>query len=280
MSPFLPLIFLFTAVFATHFQPFYPLDLAQGYTRSLRNSSQLRSDFLHFDGLDKRDDCDPTDSTHCPDGCYRDANDVCCTNGGAVAQGDVCCDDSAGGGCAIGLICGFCGTNGVCCSDASCTVLVDPDGSSVTLGPDDCKATAGNTVASVATVGPSGTPAPTPTPTPSTTEQLSTTPSTPAVPSTTESPPPPPTTAEAPIPTTSAATVVTVVTTTTSTSFSSPTPTTPEATTSSEVVSPPPESTTSSVAQTAGVGRGVEGHGLLATTALALAVVGMMLMLA
>ncbi|OQU97666.1 hypothetical protein CLAIMM_03561 [Cladophialophora immunda] len=281
MSPFLLLVFLSTGVLASYFQPLYPIEIDQRYTRSIRNSSQLRGDFLHFDGLVKRDDCDPTDSTPCPDGCYNGANDVCCANGGAVPQGDVCCDDSAGGGCAIGLTCGFCGSNGVCCSDASCTVLVDTDGSSVTLGPDDCKATAGNTVASVATIGAAGTT--TPTPSPSTTEQLSTTQITQLVPSTTESPPPPPTTTEAPIPATSPATVVTVVLTTSISSTVSATPTIPVVTTSTEVVLPP-ESTTSSatpsMAQTAGVGRGVEGQGLLATTALALAVVGMLLMLA
>ncbi|OAP58309.1 hypothetical protein AYL99_07399 [Fonsecaea erecta] len=276
MSPFLLLVFLSTVVFASNFPPLYPIDLAQGYTRSIRNSSQLRFDFFNFDGVVKRDDCSVSDSTPCPDGCYNGVNDVCCANGGAVPQGDVCCDDSAGGGCAIGLTCGFCGSNGVCCSDASCTVLVDTDGSSVTLGPDDCKATAGNTVASVATVGAGGTT--TPTVTPSTTDQLSTTPTTAAVPSTTESPPPPPTTTEAPIPTTSPATVLTVVLTTTSTS--TPFLTTPEATTSTEVVQPPPESSTSSEPQAGGVGRSVDGQGRFATTALALAVVSILLMLA
>ncbi|OAL26439.1 hypothetical protein AYO20_10107 [Fonsecaea nubica] len=277
MSPILPLLFLSTVVVATHFQPLHPIDLSQGYARSIRNSSQLRSGFLHFDGLFQRDDCDPADSTPCPDGCYVGANAVCCANGGAVPQGDVCCDDSAGGGCAIGLTCGFCDTKGVCCSDATCAVLVDTDGSSVTLGPDDCKATAGNTVASVATVGTGGTtaPTPTPTPTPSITE------TTPLLPSSTENPPAPPTTTtEAPIPTTSASvpTVITVIVTTSSTSTLPPTP---ETTISTEIVSPPPAATTATVTQVAGAARkGFESHGVFATAAVALAMVGMLVMLA
>ena len=78
---------------------------------------------------------------------------MCCSGGGAVPAGDVCCDDSAGGGCAIGLTCGFCNGVGTCCSDESCTVMVNTKGVSTTLAASDCKASAGSTQPTVATVG-------------------------------------------------------------------------------------------------------------------------------
>ncbi|KIY03212.1 uncharacterized protein Z520_01679 [Fonsecaea multimorphosa CBS 102226] len=85
--------------------------------------------------LNKRDDCD---GTSCPDGCYQGTNDVCCSGGGAVDAGDICCNDSAGGGCAIGLTCGFCDGDGVCCSDKSCSVLVNTNGVSSTVTGTAC----------------------------------------------------------------------------------------------------------------------------------------------
>jgi len=113
---------------------------------------------LGADELAKRD----CSGTNCPDGCYNGVNDVCCSGGGAVPSGDVCCDDKAGGGCARGLTCGFCGDDGVCCSDSSCTVLVNTDGASVTPGSTVCTAAA--TVPPVSPVGPTPPPVVTPPP--------------------------------------------------------------------------------------------------------------------
>ena len=206
--PLLVLVFLLPAssLAASH-HLFDDLGFARKYSRMGLNYSEIGTDFLHYDGRVRRADC-PAGNTNCPgasrpfvelslvflapltdyllnpDHCWTGIG-VCCAGGGAVPEGYHCCDDKAGKGCPADLTCAFCGTEGVCCTDPTCSAVVDVDGT-------ECKATPGNTLPTVGTVSasPSETPNSTPSTTPTSTPNPTPTPK--PTPSVTPSPSPAP----------------------------------------------------------------------------------------